>query len=93
MNSLTLQSIGTSSSAHTQESKNKPFLVFWKGETIERDREFLRVIIIIWLHQVACGTLVPRPGIEPVCPALEVQYLNLPPPGKSTLIAISEANN
>ena len=56
--------------------------------------EFLKVIITItWLHHVACGTLVPLPGIEPVFPALEVQNLNLPSPGKSIFIAISEANN
>ena len=26
---------------------------------------------------MACGTLVPRPGIEPVPPALEARSLNL----------------
>ena len=31
----------------------------------------------------ACGILVPRPGFEPVPPALEVQSLNHGPPGKA----------
>ena len=29
-----------------------------------------------WLHHVACGILVPRPGIKPAPPALETQSLN-----------------
>ena len=29
-----------------------------------------------WPHHTACGTLVPRPGIEPVPPAAEAQSLN-----------------
>ena len=29
-----------------------------------------------WLHNTACGILVPRPGIKPTCPALEAQSLN-----------------
>ena len=33
-------------------------------------------IIIIFFGQVACGILVPRPGIEPAPPALEVWSLN-----------------
>ena len=31
---------------------------------------------IFWLCLVACGILVPQPGIEPLFPALEVQSLN-----------------
>ena len=31
----------------------------------------------------ACGILVPRPGIEPVSPALEGRFLTTGPPGKS----------
>ena len=31
----------------------------------------------------ACGILVPRPGIEPVSPALEGGFLTTGPPGKS----------
>ena len=32
---------------------------------------------------VACGILVPRPGIEPVSPALEGRFSTTGPPGKS----------
>ena len=32
---------------------------------------------------VACGILVPRPGIEPASPALEDGFLTAGPPGKS----------
>ena len=30
----------------------------------------------LFLATVACGSLVPQPGIEPVLPALEAQNLN-----------------
>ena len=33
---------------------------------------------------VACGILVPRPGIEPTSPALEGRFLITGPPGKSS---------
>ena len=32
---------------------------------------------------VACGILVPQPGIEPASPALEDRFLTTGPPGKS----------
>ena len=32
---------------------------------------------------MACGILVPRPGIEPVSPALQGGFLAAAPPGKS----------
>ena len=32
---------------------------------------------------VTCGILVPRPGIKPMCPALEGGFLTTGPPGKS----------
>ena len=32
---------------------------------------------------MACGILVPRPGIEPMSPALEGGFLTTGPPGKS----------
>ena len=32
---------------------------------------------------VACGTLVPQPGIKPECPALQGRFLTTRPPGKS----------
>ena len=37
---------------------------------------------------VACGILVPRPGIEPVSPALQDGFLTTGPPGKSLEIAL-----
>ena len=33
-------------------------------------------ILIFWSYHVACGILVPGPGIKPATPALEVQSLN-----------------
>ena len=41
------------------------------------------IIYIYWLHCLACGILVPLPGIEPVLPALGAQVLTAEPPGKS----------
>ena len=35
---------------------------------------------------VACGILVPRPGIEPTSPALEGGVLTTGPPGKSSIL-------
>ena len=34
---------------------------------------------------VACGTLVPQPGIKPTSPALEGRFLTTGPPGKSRM--------
>ena len=43
--------------------------------------------ILVVAHRVscseACGILVPRPGIEPVSPALEGRFLTTRPPGTS----------
>ena len=36
----------------------------------------LFLILIFWPCRMACRILVPRPGIEPVPPAVEVQSLN-----------------
>ena len=36
----------------------------------------------------ACGILVPRPGIEPVSPALEDRFLTTGPPGKSPTLDV-----
>ena len=33
-------------------------------------------LFIYFGHAMVCGTLVPRPGIEPVPPAVEAQSLN-----------------
>ena len=37
---------------------------------------FLFVFLIVWPCRMACGILVPRPGIEPMPPALEAWSLN-----------------
>ena len=37
---------------------------------------FFLIFKIFWLHRVACGILVPWPGIKPVSPALEAWSLN-----------------
>ena len=34
------------------------------------------IFLFIWLCPVACGILVPQPGIKPAPPALEVWSLN-----------------
>ena len=36
----------------------------------------IHVCVCIWLHSRACGILLPRPGIEPMPPAVEAQILN-----------------
>ena len=46
---------------------------------------FIIIIIIFWLHPVlvvACGILVPQPGIKPMSPALGGGFLTTGPPGK-----------
>ena len=40
-------------------------------------------IFIFWLFQMACGILVPTPGIQPTSPALPSGVLPTGPPGKS----------
>ena len=37
---------------------------------------YVYVIFFFWLCRTACGTLLPRPGIEPRAPAGEVQSPN-----------------
>ena len=37
---------------------------------------FYYYFFIFWPHRMACGIFVPRPGMEPAAPALEVQTLN-----------------
>ena len=37
---------------------------------------FKKLLFFFWPHHVACGILVPQPGIKPVPPALGVQSLN-----------------
>ena len=36
----------------------------------------MNYFFFFWLHHVACGILVPQPGIEPVPPAAEARSLN-----------------
>ena len=37
---------------------------------------FYLIFYFLWPHRVACGILAPRPGIEPMSPAVETQSLN-----------------
>ena len=46
---------------------------------------WLLLFKIKFLHHAACDILVPQPGIEPVPPALEGDFLAPGPPGKSWL--------
>ena len=39
--------------------------------------------VCVWLRYVACGILVPLPGIELTPPAAEAQSLTAVPPAKS----------
>ena len=39
---------------------------------------------------VACGILVPQPGIEPMSPALQGRFLTTGPPGKSLALLLSD---
>ena len=39
---------------------------------------------------IACGILVPQPGIEPASPALQSRFLTTGPPGKSSGMTIME---
>ena len=42
---------------------------------------------------VACGILVPQPGIEPASPALEGRFLTTGPPGKSLGHLVNNADS
>ena len=37
---------------------------------------YLFIHLFVWLHRAACEILVPRPGIEPMPPAVEGRSLN-----------------
>ena len=58
------------------------YRIFWLIPGIERKGELIpasycaHIVFFFWLRRVACGILVPRPGIEPVPPAVEVWSLN-----------------
>ena len=49
--------------------------------------EFVTILllfyVLVFFGSEACGILAPRPGIEPVPPALEGKVLTTGPPGKS----------
>ena len=47
----------------------------WEKETGAWDRKRASVFWFFWPSATACGTLVPRPGIEPAPPALEAWSL------------------
>ena len=55
---------------------------FWRFKKIFYCSYCYFIFIFLPCHE-ASGILIPRPGIEPVPPALEVQSLNHGPPGKS----------
>ena len=56
----------------------KPWHHFWhlfKTFLIIKCLKFLK-IYLFWLYHVACGLLVPQPGMEPVLPPVEEQSHN-----------------
>ena len=53
------------------------FLLSWMCEFLKFIYLFIRLFIFIfWPSRVACGILVPGPGIEPAPPVLEARGLN-----------------
>ena len=54
------------------------FKVFFEFVTILP----LFYVLVFWGHE-ACEILAPQPGIEPVPPALEGEFLITGPPGKA----------
>ena len=50
------------------------------------------MFFFFWLHCLACGILVPWPGIEPEPPALECRVLTTGPPGNlfNSIIMLSQ---
>ena len=44
---------------------------------------FILISLVLFFGCVVCGLLVPRPGIEPMTPAMEAWSLTIGPPGKS----------
>ena len=74
------------------EKKSKK-LLFWLLNFRGERRQKLEFSFFFWPHCAACGILVPRPGIEPVPPAVERGVLTTGPPGKSPKIAFSILND
>ena len=48
--------------------------------------QFVIFVVVLWLYHVACGILIPQPGIEPASPIVEAQiphrFLTIGLPGK-----------
>ena len=51
----------------------------------------IHAFIYLWLCHVACGILVPPPGIEPVPSAMRPQSLSTGPPGNSLISPFNQA--
>ena len=50
---------------------------YFTGKETDSERgSFFVCFVLFWLCYAACRILVPRPGIEPVSPAVEAQSLN-----------------
>ena len=66
-------------------TSSKMFIV-WKIFQGSFNTKYILYFIIfnIWLHAMACGTLVPWPGIRHLLHALEGRLLITGPPGKSS---------
>ena len=53
-------------------------LIFWKKKLCSQVnfKAINKLYFFFWLHHVACGIPVPRPGVKPKPPAVEAQSLN-----------------
>ena len=51
-------------------------LPFIKRFSLLLDSGYYFLFFFFWPHCVACGILVPRPGIKPTSPAVEAWSLN-----------------
>ena len=52
----------------------------------------LGIFVALCGNRVACGVLVPRPGIKLTSPAFQVRFLTTGPPGKSLLFSLVAAS-
>ena len=59
------------------------YLFIWLHRVFVAAVGFSLVVVCRLSCSAACGILVPRPGLEPVSPALESGFLTTGPPGKS----------
>ena len=75
---------GEHSAAHKSWSRMKPFCTRMSEDLKDRTADFFLIFKShFWLYHLACGTLVPWPGIEPESPALTHGILTTGPVGKS----------